>query len=371
MTLKIATRLWIPTAAMACLVAAMGTATVLRTTSQVAQSDEIARNQESKLFDAASWQGLTNANAARVMTLLVGSDPALEAALKPEIEATTARIDAIAKRVELAAASDDEKSGLARIAAARKSYIDARTVAKKSKAAGDADAAKAQLDLLIAGTRSEEIDRARGADASAAAAVVRTEAVFARQQDLARRDIASQQTFDDARAMLDQARAQRIQTAAMLAEATAGPRPLEIEAGRAQFRAAEATLRLAHEQLSHTRRVAPADGTIMTRVVEKGSVVLPTSPIYSMAMAGEVWVRAFAPEPWLGRLVPGALVTISSDGGRTWQGRIGYVSPMAEFTPKTVETPELRTQLVYRLRIRVENPDDAIRQGMPVTVQLK
>ena len=232
------------------------------------------------------------------------------------------------------------------------------------------DAAKAQLDLLLAGTRPEEIARARGADASAAAAVIRAESVFARQQDLAKRDIASQQTFDDARAALDQARAQRVQTAAVLAQAIAGPRPLEIEASRAQLRAAEATARLAGEQLAHTRLLAPGDGIIMTRVVEKGSVVLPTSPIYAMAMAGEVWVRAFAPEPWLGRLAPGTLVAIASDGGKSWQGRIGYVSPSAEFTPKTVETPELRTQLVYRLRIRVENPDDAIRQGMPVTIRL-
>jgi methyl-accepting chemotaxis protein len=149
MTLKIATRLWIPTAAMACLLAVMGTTTVLRTTSQIAQADAIARNQESKLFDAASWQGLTNANATRVMTSLVGNDPAVEAALKPEIEATTARIDEIAKRVEQAAASDDEKSALARIAAARKTYIDARTVAKKTKAAGDAEAAKAQLASTV------------------------------------------------------------------------------------------------------------------------------------------------------------------------------------------------------------------------------
>ena len=165
MTLKIATRLWIPTAAMACLVAAMGTTTVLRTAGQIAQSDEIARNQESKLFDAASWQGLTHANAARVMTMLVGSDPAVEAALKPEVEATTARINEIAKRVELAAASDDETSGLARIAAARKTYIDARTVAKKAKAAGDADAAKAQLTstvqpALAAYLASQQIGRA-------------------------------------------------------------------------------------------------------------------------------------------------------------------------------------------------------------------
>ena len=149
MTLKIATRLWIPTAAMACLLAVMGTTTVLRTAGQIAQSDEIARNQEAKLFDAASWQGLSNANATRVMISLVGSDPAVEATLKPEIEATTARIDEIAKRVELAAASDAEKSGLTRTAAARKAYIDARTAAKKTKAAGDADAAKAQLASTV------------------------------------------------------------------------------------------------------------------------------------------------------------------------------------------------------------------------------
>ena len=149
MTLKIATRLWIPTAAMACLLGVMGTTTVLRTTGQIAQSDEIARNQESKLFDAATWQGLTTANATRVMTSLVGSDPAVEATLKPEIEATTARINELAKRVEAAAVSDAEKAGLARIATTRKTYIDARNQAKATKAAGDADAAKTQLATLV------------------------------------------------------------------------------------------------------------------------------------------------------------------------------------------------------------------------------
>ena len=149
MTLKIATRLWIPTAAMACLLGVMGTTTVLRTTGQIAQSDEIARNQESKLFDAATWQGLTTANATRVMTSLVGSDPAVEATLKPEIEATTARINELAKRVEAAAVSDAEKAGLTRIATTRKTYIDARNLAKASKAAGDADAAKTQLATKV------------------------------------------------------------------------------------------------------------------------------------------------------------------------------------------------------------------------------
>lgn len=232
------------------------------------------------------------------------------------------------------------------------------------------DAAKAQLDLLLAGTRPEEIDRARGASANAAATLVRAEGVFARQQDLAKRDIASQQTFDDARAALDQARALRVQAEAALAEAIAGPRPQELEAARAQLRAAEATAGLAHVQLSHTDLTAPSNGVIMSRVVEKGSVVLPTSPVYSLALTSEVWVRTFAPEALLSRAVPGAVATIRDDAGHRWQGHIGYVSPMAEFTPKTVETPELRTQLVYRLRIRVDNPDDALRQGMPVTIVL-
>ena len=149
MTFKIATRLWVPTAAMACLLAVLGSTTVLHSTGQITQADEIALNQEAKLLDAATWQGLTNANAVRVMTSLVGSDPAVEAALKPEIEATTARINEIAKRIELAASSEDEKSALARIAAARKRYIDARTVAKATKAGGATEAAKTQLASTV------------------------------------------------------------------------------------------------------------------------------------------------------------------------------------------------------------------------------
>ncbi|MCW3475070.1 efflux RND transporter periplasmic adaptor subunit [Limobrevibacterium gyesilva] len=232
------------------------------------------------------------------------------------------------------------------------------------------DAAKAQLDLLLAGTRPEQIDQARANVANAQATLAHAEATFARQEDLVRRDVASRQAYDDARMALDAGRAALAQYKAALAEAVAGPRPQEIEAARAQLRSADSTAKLAAVQLSHTRLTAPTDGVVMTRVIEPGTVVLPGSAVYSIAIAGEVWVRAFAPEPLLGRVAPGTEVRVSSDGGHAWRGRVGYVSPVAEFTPKTVETPELRTQLVYRLRIRIENPDDALRQGMPVTIQL-
>jgi HlyD family secretion protein len=233
------------------------------------------------------------------------------------------------------------------------------------------DAAQAALDVLLAGTRYEDVDQARANLSAAQATLANSEATFARQKDLAARDVSSKQQLDDARMALDAARAHVGQTSSALAEAVNGPRAQDIAAARAQLRAAAATVDLSRTQLSRTKLMAPANGTIMTRVIEPGTVVLPAAAVYSMAIDNEVWVRAFAPEPLLSRVAPGTEVTLSSDnGGKTYRGRIGYVSPVAEFTPKTVETPELRTQLVYRLRIRVENPDDGVRQGMPMTIRL-
>ncbi len=237
-------------------------------------------------------------------------------------------------------------------------------------AEGRRDAAKAQLDELLAGTRPEDIDQARANFAAAQATLADAQVTFARQKDLAARNVSSQQQLDDARMALDSASARLAQTQAAMTESINGPRVQDIDASRANLRAAQAVLELSRTQLAHTKRIAPSAGTVMTRVIEPGTIVLPAAAVYSIAIDGEVWVRAFAPEPLLARLAPDAPVTLSTDAGRTYRGHIGYVSPAAEFTPKTVETPELRTQLVYRLRIRVENPDQGLRQGMPVTIHL-
>jgi len=232
------------------------------------------------------------------------------------------------------------------------------------------DQARANLALLLAGTRVEDIDQARATVASAEANATHAEAMFARQADLVKHNASSRQDYEDALMAQDAGRARLAQARAALAEAVAGPRAEQIEAARAALREAEAAMALAAEALSHTSLLAPADGVVMTRVIEPGAVVLPTAPIYSMAIAGEVWVRAFVPEPLLGRAALGREVRVRTDGGGDYAGRIGYLSPVAEFTPKTVETPELRTQLVYRLRIRIDKPDDGLRQGMPVTISL-
>ena len=151
-----------------------------------------------------------------------------------------------------------------------------------------------------------------------------------------------------------------------------GPHQEDREQAAAQLRGDEAALELARYRLARTNVTAPADATVLARVVEPGSVLLPTTVIYTLALDDRVWVRTYVPEPDLGRLKPGMDVKITTDSrpDRPYDGYVGFISPTAEFTPKTVETPELRTQLVYRLRVFVRNPDSGLRQGMPVTITI-
>ena len=98
-------------------------------------------------------------------------------------------------------------------------------------------------------------------------------------------------------------------------------------------------------------------------------MVGPLEPVYTLSLGSPVYIRAYASERHLGRVAPGTKVTVRTDSSdKIYEGQIGFVSPRAEFTPKSVETTDLRTDLVYRLRIVVSNPDQALRQGMPVTV---
>jgi HlyD family secretion protein len=222
------------------------------------------------------------------------------------------------------------------------------------------------------GSRPEEIQRARAEVEAAQAELADAAVTHERFEKLGRGDAASQQRVDDARAahLLAQARLKVAEENLRLA--IEGPRAEDTEAARSELRAAENALELARHRLADTRLYAPADGTVLTRILEPGAVVLPNSPVYTLALADVVWVRAYLSEPDLGRVFPGMKAEITSDSfpDRTHEGWVGFISPTAEFTPKPVETPDLRTSLVYRTRIYVRNPDHTLRQGMPVTVRL-
>lgn len=231
---------------------------------------------------------------------------------------------------------------------------------------------RAALQKLERGSRPQEIARAR-ADLAAAEAVLENSRL--EEQRLAKlrsQDVASKQAYDAARAAWLSARAERDAARETLALTVEGPRKEDIEAARSSLQQAEAALALSREHLRDTRLYAPADGRILTRILEPGAVVLANSPVYTIALGGEVWVRTYVGERSLGLVRPGmpAEVTTDSFPGRIYPGWIGFVSPEAEFTPKSVETPELRTSLVYRMRIYARDRDETLRQGMPVTVRI-
>jgi HlyD family secretion protein len=139
----------------------------------------------------------------------------------------------------------------------------------------------------------------------------------------------------------------------------------------ANHKSAQAALAIARVNLGFTRTYAPAAGTILSRIREPGSIVNPGDAVYTLSVTSPVWIRAFIPEPLLGIVYPGMTAEIHTDSGNEpYKGHVGFISPVAEFTPKTVETMQLRTDLVYRLRIYADNPDRGLRQGMPVTVKL-
>jgi HlyD family secretion protein len=145
------------------------------------------------------------------------------------------------------------------------------------------------------------------------------------------------------------------------------------EVSLANTKQSEANLGVTKTNIRDTELFAPNDGTILTRIREPGTVVREADPIYTLSLISPVWVRAYISEPDLGLIYPGMPAEILTDTPQapTYQGHVGFISPVAEFTPKTVETTKLRTDLVYRLRIITDNPDSGLRQGMPVTVKLK
>ena len=145
----------------------------------------------------------------------------------------------------------------------------------------------------------------------------------------------------------------------------------------ADYNAAKANRDYLSNQLKYTKLYAPEDGIIMVRVQEPGSNVQKGQSVYTMAKTNPVWVRAYVNETDLGNIKYGDTVAVYTDttnpqtgNKREYKGQIGYISPVAEFTPKTVQSTDTRTNLVYRIRVYINDTDLYLRQGMPVTIKV-
>ncbi len=228
------------------------------------------------------------------------------------------------------------------------------------------------LARLLAGSRPEEIAEARAAVAAARAALGIATITWKRQRALAAERYVPKQDLDRAAATLRTARASLDRARQALLLAIRGPRKEDVAAARHQLQADRASLALAQRELADTRLLAPAAGVIQDRILEPGDMASPQIPVFTLALDNPVWARAYLPEKALGQVRPGMRAWIRSDSfpGHRFRGWIGFISPTAEFTPRTVETTELRTDLVYRVRVYACNPQHRLRLGMPVTVQI-
>jgi HlyD family secretion protein len=231
------------------------------------------------------------------------------------------------------------------------------------------------LRRLESGSRPEEVAQAQAsvaaAKAQASSAVQQLDRLQAISRNTNQRGVSREQ-LDVARANQQVAQAQLDNARKALELVVVGPRQEDIEQARAQLAAAEAELALARYELREADLKAPLDAVVRSRLLEPGDIASPQQPAYTLALTSPKWVRAYINEVDLGRVRPGQTAQVVTDSypKQPVAGQVGYISSVAEFTPKTVQTEELRTSLVYEIRIVVDDPDDRLRLGMPVTVRL-
>jgi len=145
-----------------------------------------------------------------------------------------------------------------------------------------------------------------------------------------------------------------------------------VDAAQAALDYANSVVAEAQTAFNDATLTAPSDGIILIRILEPGSLIKAGVPVYTISLNNQMWVRVYLKETDLGQLKIGDAVQIYTDStNKVYDGHIGFISSQAEFTPKNIETASLRTDLVYRTRIIIDNPDDLLKQGMPVTVRVK
>ena len=236
----------------------------------------------------------------------------------------------------------------------------------------DAAAARAVLAALQKGSRREEIEAARAVLAQAAAELKRLEPDEARLRDLHQKGILSTRDYEAGRAAFQAAQARVRQAEQQAALVQQGPRQEDLDAGKARYEQARQALELAKTQLGYATLVAPGPGLVLSKNVEPKEYVAPGTSVITLGDLRALWLRAYVEETDLGRVKVGqkALLRTDSFPGRTYEGRVSFISAEAEFTPKSVQTRKERVKLVYRIKIDVPNPAQELKPGMPADAEL-
>jgi len=253
--------------------------------------------------------------------------------------------------------------------------LDTRTLQlQATQARAQIDVQRQNLARLRNGSRPEEIAQARSRLAASKAEATRAQQDLTRLQGIAANTQGrgvSAQDLDRARSSVQVARARLAEQEEALRLTEVGPRQEDIDAAAAQLQVSQAQLALLEHQIAQGELKAPADAVIRSRLLEPGDMATPQKAVFALALTQPKWVRVYVSEPDLGKLQPGMAAEVYTDShpDQAVEGTVGYISSVAEFTPKSVQTEELRTSLVYEVRVLVEDAEDRLRLGQPATVR--
>jgi HlyD family secretion protein len=232
---------------------------------------------------------------------------------------------------------------------------------------------RAQLALGLAGTRSQELKAAQQSLLDAKADLEQKKLDYDRAETLFRERVGSQQERDQTDTNLKRAEATYRRAQEMYDEAREGTRREQLAVDRAAVAQAEEKLRVSKLNVEYTVLRAPVSGVVVVRDAELGEVVAPNTPVVTIADLDHLWLRAYVGETDLGRVRWGQEATVRTDTfpGKSYRGRISFISDKAEFTPKSVQTFKERVTLVYRIKIDVENPNHELKPGMPADATIE
>ncbi len=254
--------------------------------------------------------------------------------------------------------------------------LDTRTLAlQAAQAQAQIDVQQQNLLRLQHGSRPQELAQARSRLAAAQASAAKAAQDLARLQDIAARTQGhgvSPQDLDSARSNAQVTRAQADEQQQSLRLTELGPREEEIAGAEAQLKASQAQLAILRHQIDLGELVAPADAVVRSRLLEPGDMATPQRPVFTLALTQPKWVRVYVSETQLALVKPGMTATVTTDThpDQPVQGKVGYIASVAEFTPKNVQTEELRTSLVYEVRVLVQDTENKLSLGQPATVRL-
>jgi HlyD family secretion protein len=259
------------------------------------------------------------------------------------------------------------------------------TQLQMQRAHAERAAADAQLRLLRAGSRTEDIRQAEAQVLAAEADITAIEAErkaaeldLQRYETLLAANAGSRKQRDDAQARVDVARerqkgaGERAQSAReLVTRLRAGARREELDAAQAKVAGVDAQIATLKKTLGDAEVLSPAGGIVTQKLVEQGEIVAPRVPLVIVTDLDRAWANLFVPEPMIPRVKLGQTATLHTDaGGAGIPGKVTYVSPRAEFTPRNVQTAEERSKLVYRIKVSVDNSSGVLKPGMPVDADL-